>query len=48
LKAYGKSKDKRNDQPLMSVGLAVTCEGIPVLCWGLSENQDNSQSVAQV
>jgi hypothetical protein len=48
LKAYGKSKEKRDDLPLVSVGLAVTREGIPVRCWVLPGNQHDSQSVAQV
>ena len=33
LKAYGKSKDKRDDLPQVTIGLAVTREGIPVRCW---------------
>jgi len=48
LKAYGKSKDKRDDLPLVTVGLAVTREGIPVRCWVLPGNQHDSQCVAQV
>jgi transposase len=48
LKAYGKSKEKRDDLPLVTVGLAVTREGIPVRCWVLPGNQHDSQSVAQV
>jgi hypothetical protein len=48
LKAYGKSKDKRDDLPLVTVGLAVTREGLPVRCWMLPGNQHDSQSVAQV
>ena len=48
LKAYGKSKDKRDDLPLVTVGLAVTREGLPVRCWVLPGNQHDSQSVAQV
>jgi transposase len=46
LKAYGKSKEKRDD--LVTVGLAVTREGIPVRCWVLPGNQHDSQSVAQL
>jgi hypothetical protein len=38
LKAYGKSKEKRDDLPLVTVGLAVTREGIPVRCWVLPGN----------
>lgn len=48
LKAYGKSKEKRDDLPLVTVGLAVTREGIPVRCWVLPGNQHDSQSVALV
>jgi len=48
LKAYGKSKEKRDDLPLVTVGLAVTREGIPVRCWVLPGNQHDSQRVAQV
>jgi len=48
LKAYGKSKEKRDDLPLVTVGLAVTREGIPVRCWVLPGNQHDSQSVTQV
>mmetsp|Transcript_22810 Transcript_22810/g.11020 ORF Transcript_22810/g.11020 Transcript_22810/m.11020 type:complete len:219 (+) Transcript_22810:728-1384(+) len=44
LKAYGKSKDKRDDLPLV----AVTREGIPVRCWVLPGNQHDSKSVDQV
>jgi hypothetical protein len=48
LKAYGKSKDKRDDLPLVTIGLAVTREGIPVRCWVLPGNQHDSKSVDQV
>jgi len=48
LKAYGKSKDKRNDLPQVTIGLAVTREGIPVRCWVLPGNQHDSQCVDQV
>ena len=48
LKAYGKSKEKRDDLPLVTVGLAVTREGIPVRCWVLPGNQHDSQSVDRV
>ena len=48
LKAYGKSKEKRDDLPLVTVGLAVTREGLPVRCWVLPGNQHDSQRVAQV
>jgi transposase len=48
LKAYGKSKDKRDDLPLVTIGLAVTREGIPVRCWVLPGNQHDARSVEQV
>jgi hypothetical protein len=32
-RAYGKSKDSRDDLPQVVVGMAVTREGIPVRCW---------------
>lgn len=48
LKAYGKSKHKRDDLPQVTIGLAVTKEGIPVRCWVLPGNQHDSQCVDQV
>src|SRR5210317_2014990 len=48
LKAYGKSKDKRDDLPQVTISLAVTREGIPVRCWVLPGNQHDSQCVDQV
>ena len=48
LKAYGKSKDKRDDLPLVTIGLAVTREGIPVRCWVLPGNQHDAKSVEEV
>jgi transposase len=48
LKAYGKSKEKRDDLPLVTIGLAVTREGIPVKCWILPGNQHDAKSVYQV
>jgi transposase len=48
IKAYGKSKDKRGDLPLVTIGLAVTREGIPVRCWVLPGNQHDAKSVEQV
>jgi len=48
LKAYGKSKDKRDDLPLVTIGLAVTREGIPVKCWILPGNQHDAKAVDQV
>jgi transposase len=48
LKAYGKSKEKRDDLPLVTIGLAVTREGIPVKCWILPGNQHDAKGVDQV
>ena len=48
LKAYGKSKHKRDDLPQVTIGLAVTREGVPVRCWVLPGNQHDSQCVKQV
>lgn len=48
LKAYGKSKHKREDLPQVTIGLAVTREGIPVRCWVLPGNQHDSKCVDQV
>jgi transposase len=47
-KAYGKSKDKRDDLPLVTIGLAVTREGIPVKCWILPGNQHDAKTVDQI
>jgi transposase len=48
IKAYGKSKDKRDDLPLVTIGLAVTREGIPVRCWVMPGNQHDAKCVDQV
>jgi transposase len=48
LKAYGKSKHKRNDLPQVTIGLAVTREGLPVRCWVLPGNQHDAKCVDQV
>ena len=48
LKAHGKSKHKRDDLPQVTIGLAVTREGIPVRCWVWPGNQHDSQCVDQV
>jgi transposase len=48
LKAYGKSKHKRDDLPQVTIGLAVTREGIPVRCWILPGNQHDAKCVDQV
>lgn len=48
LLAFGKSKHKRNDCPQVTIGLAVTREGIPVRCWVLPGNQNDAKCVKQV
>jgi transposase len=48
IKAYGKSKHKRDDLPQVTIGLAVTREGIPVRCWVLPGNQHDAKCVDQV
>lgn len=48
LKAYGKSKEKRDDLPLVTIGLAVTREGLPVKCWVLPGNQHDARCVEMV
>ena len=48
LLAFGKSKHKRNDLPQVTIGLAVTREGIPVRCWVLPGNQNDAKCVDQV
>jgi transposase len=48
LKAFGKSKHKRDDLPQVTIGLAVTREGIPVRYWILPGNQHDAKCVDQV
>ncbi len=48
LLAYGKSKHKRDDLPQVTIGLAVTREGIPIRCWVLPGNQSDAKCVDQV
>ncbi len=48
LLAYGKSKHKRDDLPQVTIGLAVTREGIPIRCWVLPGNQNDAKCVDQV
>ena len=48
LKRFGNSKEKRDDLPLVTIGLAVTRQGIPVKCWVLPGNQHDAKSVKQV
>ena len=48
LLAYGKSKHKRDDLPQVTIGLAVTREGIPVRYWVLPGNQNDAKCVQQI
>jgi len=48
LKAFGKSKHKRDDLPQVTIGLAITREGIPVRCWILPGNQHDAKCVDKV
>ncbi len=48
LLAFGKSKHKRDDLPQVTIGLAVTREGIPVRCWVLPGNQNDAKCVDTV
>lgn len=48
LLAFGKSKHKRDDCPQVTIGLAVTREGVPVRCWVLPGNQNDAKCVQQV
>ena len=48
LKAFGRSKQKRDDLPQVTIGLAVTREGIPVRCWVLPGNQNDAKCVKQI
>jgi transposase len=47
-RAWGKSKDHRDDLPQIVIGLAVTREGIPVRCWCWPGNTTDATVLAQV
>ena len=47
-RAYGKSKDPRDDLPQVVIGLAVTREGIPVRVWCWPGNTADSALIRQV
>jgi hypothetical protein len=47
-RAYGKSKDHRDDLPQVVIGLAVTREGIPVRVWCWPGNTADSVLIRQV
>ncbi len=45
---FGHSKDHRDDQPQVVVGLAVTKHGIPVRCWSFAGNASDKAIIRQV
>ena len=47
-RAYGKSKDSRDDLPQVVIGLAVTREGIPVRVWCWPGNTADTALIRQV
>jgi transposase len=47
-RAYGHSKEKRDDLPIVSIGLAVTREGIPVRCWCWPGNTNDAAVIPEV
>jgi transposase len=47
-RAYGKSKDSRDDLPQVVVGLAVTRDGIPVRVWSWPGNTTDTDLIRQV
>ena len=47
-RAWGKSKDHRDDLPQIVIGLAVTREGIPVRCWCWPGNSTDATVLAEV
>jgi Transposase DDE domain len=47
-RAYGKSKDHRDDLPQVVIGMAVTRDGIPVRVWRWPGNTSDSALIRQV
>jgi hypothetical protein len=47
-RAYGKSKDRRDDLPQVVIGMAVTRDGIPVRIWCWPGNTADSALIRQV
>jgi len=47
-RAYGKSKDRRDDLPQVVIGMAVTRDGIPVRVWCWPGNTADSALIRQV
>jgi transposase len=48
LRKRGRAKNRRDDAPLSSVGLAVTREGLPVRCWVFPGNTTDVTTVERV
>lgn len=48
IKRFGHSKEKRDDLPLVTIGLAVTRDGLPVRCWVFPGNQSDMKTVETV
>lgn len=48
LRKRGRSKEKRDDLPLVSIGLAVTRTGIPIRCWVWPGNTADVSVIDQV
>nr|WP_199800634.1 IS1634 family transposase [Streptomyces marianii] len=47
-RAFGKSKDSRDDLPQIVIGMAVTRDGIPVRVWSWPGNTGDSKLIRQV
>ncbi|WP_240123762.1 transposase [Streptomyces sp. MUM 136J] len=47
-RAYGKSKDSRDDLPQIVIGMAVTRDGIPVRVWSWPGNASDQTLIRQV
>jgi len=47
-RTYGHSKEKRDDLPIVSIGLAVTRTGIPVRCWCWAGNTNDASVIPEV
>jgi hypothetical protein len=47
-RTWGKSKDRRDDQPQVVIGMAVTRDGIPLRCWCWPGNTADSALIRQV
>jgi transposase len=47
-RSYGHSKEQRDDLPLVSIGLAVTREGIPIRCWSWPGNTNDASVIPEV